>query len=306
MAHHHHTHGHFQKESDGNNLLAVTVLNLIITVAEVVGGLVSNSLALLSDALHNMSDTFAVLIAFVANRVGRKGSTPKKTFGYKRVEILAALFNAVVLVVITVFIFVEAIKRIEHPEPIKGVIMFIVATIGLIANLAAVVMLRKDKARNINIRAAYLHLFGDTVSSVAVIAGSVFIIFFDVTWLDPVLTFIIGIYILKETFEILKESVDILMQSAPKDIDLKEIKNALEGIKEIDNIHHVHIWNLNDQQVHFECHIELKEDLKLSATEELRMRVEKILIDKFNVSHVTIQLEYNCCSDDSLIHTPCK
>ena len=303
---HHHTHGHIRKESDGNNLLITTILNLVITIAEIIGGLVSNSLALLSDALHNMGDTFAVLIAFVANRVSQKSSTPKKTFGFKRVEILAALFNAVTLVVITIFIFIEAFKRIEHPEPIKGWIMFIVASIGLIANLVAVVLLRKDKAKNINIRAAYLHLLGDTISSVAVIVGSLIIIYLKVTWLDPVITFLIGIYILKETFEILKESVDILMQGAPKDIDMDEIKTALEDIHEIDNIHHIHIWNLNDQQVHFECHMDLKEDMKLSDTEELRTRVEKILQNNFHVSHVTIQLEYNCCSDNIKVQTPCK
>lgn len=303
---HSHTHGHIRKESDGNNLLITTILNLVITVVEIMGGLVSNSLALLSDALHNMGDTVAILIAFVANRVSRKSSTPKKTFGYKRIEILAALFNAVALVVITIFIFIEAFKRIEHPEPIKGWIMFIVASVGLVANLAAVILLRKDKAKNINIRAAYLHLLGDTISSVAVIAGSLFIIYFQVTWLDPVITFLIGIYILKETFEILKESVDILMQGAPKDIDIDEIKSALEDIQEIDNIHHIHIWNLNDQQVHFECHMELKSDMKLSDTEDIRMRVERILINKFHVSHVTIQLEYNCCSDNIKVQTPCK
>ena len=174
----HHSHG-YHVDLKEKNLLFATALNLLITVVEIIGGLISNSLALLSDALHNLGDTFAVLLAYIANRIGKKDATEKKTFGFKRIEILAALLNAVVLIVIIVFLFIEAYHRFTSPEPIKGLIMFIVATIGLIANLMAVLLLKNDSQSNINIRAAYLHLIGDTISSVAVIIGSILIYFFE-------------------------------------------------------------------------------------------------------------------------------
>ena len=298
--HDHHTHTHDLK---GKNLLFATVLNLVITVVEIIGGLVSNSLALLSDAIHNLGDTFAVLLAYIANLIGRKVADEKKTFGYKRVEILSALLNALVLIVITIFLFIEAYKRFQDPEPVRGLIMFIVASVGLVANLAAVLLLRGDTHKNLNIRAAYLHLLGDTISSVAVIAGSVLIYFFNMYWLDPLITILIGIYIIKEAYMVLKEAVDILMQGTPASINLQEVVKEIEEHTQISNVHHVHAWKLDDTQIHFECHIDLHEDLSLSRTDLIRSEIEKLLQNKFNISHVTIQFEYNCCDEKSVIHT---
>lgn len=297
---HHHNHHHNLK---GKNLLIATVLNLIITVVEIIGGLISNSLALLSDAVHNLGDTIAVLLAYIANLVSRKRADEKKTFGYKRVEILTALLNAVVLIVITIFLFIEAYKRFQDPEPIKGLIMFIVATVGLIANLVAVLLLKGDSHGNLNIRAAYLHLLGDTISSVAVIAGSVLIYFFSIYWIDPVITILIGLYIIREAYIVLKEAVDILMQGTPSSIDLQEIVDEIEKHDDINNVHHVHAWKLDDTQIHFECHIDLHKDLPLSITDNIRSEIESILQNKFGISHVTIQFEYNCCDQKSMIHT---
>jgi cobalt-zinc-cadmium efflux system protein len=284
------------------NLLGASILNLLITIVEIVGGLLSNSIALLSDAIHNLGDTFAVILAYTANRISKKNATEKRTFGFKRIEILAALFNAVILIVITIFLFIEAYHRLFSPEPIKGLLMFSVAFIGLLANLIAVFLLRNDSAGNINIRAAYLHLLGDTISSVAVIIGSVLIYFFAVNWIDPVMTFLIGIYILKEAFAVLKETVDILMQNAPPGIDLKEVVEEIERNNEINNVHHVHAWKLDDAHIHFECHIDMDKDLPLSQTDSIRLGIEKMLINKFGFSHVTIQFEYNCCDEKSIIH----
>jgi cobalt-zinc-cadmium efflux system protein len=296
-----HSHGHGHSDLNGRNLLLVTILNLAITIAEIVGGLLSNSLALLSDAIHNLGDTFAVLLAWTANKISERSANERKTFGYKRVEILAALFNAVTLFVIIIFLFREAIIRVQHPEPIKGLLMFVVATIGLVANLIAVILLKHDSKKNINIKAAYLHLLGDTVSSLAVIASSVLIYFFKVYWLDPVMTILIGFYILIETFSVLRESFDILMQATPKNTNLQKIKHSIEAIKGIDNIHHVHVWNLTDRQVHFECHADVTENIKISETDSLLNQIEEILKNNFNVTHVTIQFEYNCCVEKELV-----
>lgn len=298
-----HDHPHSHHHISGKNLLLSSVLNLVITVVEITGGLVSNSLALISDALHNLGDTSAVIIAWMANRVSRKDYSDRKTFGYKRIEILAALFNSTVLIVITVYLFIEASARLFHPEAIRGKVMLWVAVAGLIANLVSVMILKRDSGKNINVRAAYLHLIGDTISSAAVIAGALFIFLWDVYWIDPVITFAVGIYILKETIVVLKQALGILMQGTPEDMDLTEIKKALEGLPDIDNIHHVHAWNLNDNEIHFECHVDLKDDIRISQTEKIKNEIHEILLNKFNVTHVTIQYEFNCCDDKEMIHT---
>ena len=298
-----HSHHHHQQDISGKNLLISSVLNLTITIIEIIGGLISNSLALLSDALHNLGDTSAVFLAFMAHRISKKKYTDKKTFGYKRIEILAALFNAIVLIVITSFLFIEAFKRIRHPEPIRGNVMFVVAVAGLLANILSVILLKRDSRHNINVRAAYLHLLGDTISSVAVIVGAVFIYLFGWYWLDPLVTFIVGLYILKETWMVLKQAGDILMQGTPGELNLTEVKQALEGLPEIDNIHHVHAWNLNDNEIHFECHIDLKDDIRVSQTEKIKEKIHQILLNKFNISHITIQYEFNCCDDKEMIHS---
>ncbi|MBA7526100.1 Metal cation efflux system protein CzcD [subsurface metagenome] len=210
--------------------------------------------------------------------------------------------NAVVLIVIIVFLFIEAYNRLRSPEPIKGLIMFVVATVGLIANLIAVLLLKKDSQSNMNIRAAYLHLLGDTISSVAVIAGSVLIYFFKIYWIDPLITVLIGLYIIKEAFVILKEAVDILMQSTPSSIDLQTVVSEIEKHSEINNVHHVHSWKLDDRQIHFECHIDLNKDLPISRTDLIRFEMETMLKNKYGISHVTIQFEYNCCDEKKMIH----
>ncbi len=295
-------HNHNQGIS-GRNLLLTTILNLLITVAEIIGGIISNSLALLSDALHNASDTLAILISFFANRIAGRNSNERKTFGYKRIEILAAFINSLILVIVTFFLFYEAIKRFGDPEPIKGQIMFIVAGIGLLANILSVLLLRKGSKGNINIRSAYIHLIGDSLSSVAVIISGILIYYFEWYWVDPVITIAIGIYILIETWAILKESVDILMQATPKNINIENIKRELEKFQEIDNIHHIHVWNLNDNLIHLECHINLTEDEKVSRTDPILKKIESLLHEKFNIKHVTIQFEFNVCKDTNMVNS---
>jgi cobalt-zinc-cadmium efflux system protein len=284
-------------------LLFSVALNFAVTIAEAIGGIVSNSLALLSDALHNLGDTSAIFIAYLANRISKRDHTDRKTFGYKRIEILAALFNAVILIAIIIYLFIEAWRRIRDPEPIKGQVMFVVALIGFFANLFSVFLLRKHSGKSINIRAAYLHLLGDTISSVVVIVTAVLIYFFNIFWIDPLVTFLLGLYLLKETFLIIKEALDILMQATPHGLDLMKVKQSLESLPEIDNIHHVHAWNLNDLDIHFECHMDLRSDIRISETDKIKDDVHDILHDNFNITHVTIQFEYNCCEDKNMIHT---
>ncbi|HYQ57376.1 MAG TPA: cation diffusion facilitator family transporter [Draconibacterium sp.] len=293
---HHHHHHHAVK---GRKLLWVTVLNLSITVVQVIGGIVSNSLSLLSDALHNLGDSSAIFIAFLAGKRSQKQPDEQKTFGYKRVEILAALFNGVVLIGICLYLFFEAYERFINPEPIKGKIMFIVASFGLLANLVSVVVLNKDKDQNLNVRAAYLHLLGDTFSSVAVIIGGLAIWKFGVFWIDPLITILVGLYIIYHTWDVVRETVDILMQSTPAQIDLGKVKKEVEKIAEIDNIHHIHVWKLDDTQIHLEAHINLNDNISMTEMMQVRAEAEELLQHKFGIAHITLQAGYECCNKET-------
>lgn len=300
MSNHHHDTSNLQ----GNKLLWVAVLNLSITIVQIIGGFISNSLSLLSDALHNLGDSSAIFIAFLAGKLSRKKPDVHRTFGYKRVEILAALFNAVVLISICIFLFYEAYQRFLQPEPIKGKIMFVVATFGLLANFISVIILHKDKQHNLNIKAAYLHLMGDTLSSVAVILGGIAIWLYDIFWIDPLITILVGIYIIYHTWGIVKLTVDILMQSTPSNINLNEIKQQVEKIDEVDNIHHVHVWKLDDTQTNLEAHLNLKNNIDMKEMMGIREAIENLLKEKFGINHITLQMGYNCCSgNNELIKT---
>jgi cobalt-zinc-cadmium efflux system protein len=283
-------------------LLITVILNFIITLVEVTGGLISNSLALLSDALHNLGDSVAVLIAYLAHRVSKKNPDKRKTFGYKRIEILAAFINSTFLAAICIFLIYEAIQRIRHPQQIDGLVMLIVACVGFLANIFAVFLLKSDSSKNINVRAAYLHLLGDTLSSAMVITGGILIYFFNISWLDPIITILISLYIIKESYTLIKDSVNILMQTAPDKLDLESIKKDIELLPEVLNIHHIHAWNLNEQEIHFEGHIDLNKDLQVSQTDKIRKKIESLLTEKYNIVHFTLQMEFGCCDDTEMIH----
>lgn len=299
--HHHHGHHHHHDTQNMNTakLLWVTLLNFSITLVQIVGGLISNSLSLLSDAIHNLGDSSALFIAFLAGKRSGKLADNKHTFGYKRIEILAALFNAIVLIAICIFLLFEAYKRFINPEPIKGLIMLVVAIFGLLANLVSVVILHKDKNHNLNVKSAYLHLLGDTLSSVAVIMGGIAIWQWNILWLDPVITVLVSFYIIYHTWHVVKETVDILMQTVPSDIDIYQIKKSVESFNDIQDIHHLHIWKLNDTQTHLEAHINLKNNINMIELMKIRAKLEHLLQHQFGINHVTLQIGYECCPEDN-------
>lgn len=303
MSHNHshgHSHTHVSEETREKNLFITIALNFLITIVQIAGGIVSGSLALLSDALHNLSDGVALVIAYIAMRLSKRPKSFKYTFGMKRAEVLAAIFNASSLIIISFFLIKEAIERFSNPEPIKGTLMLVVASVGLAANFAGIMLLKAGSKDNINIRSAYFHLLSDTISSVAVIIGAVFIIFFQIYWIDPVLTILISLYILNETFKIVKEAVDMVMMSSPADIDISEIKKLLEALPLVQNIHHVHIWRLNEKETHFEAHIEV-DDMTVAESTEMQKEIEHLLHDKFEINHTTLQFECNKCDNKSMI-----
>ncbi len=304
MSHNHnqdHDHHSHSEKLSGQKLLWVTLLNLSITIVQIVGGLISNSLSLLSDAIHNLGDSSAIFIAFLAGKASRKKPDERRTFGYKRVEILAALLNAIVLISICIFLFYEAYKRFQNPEPIQGKLMMIVAVFGLLANLVSVLVLEKDKDHSLNVKAAYMHLLGDTLSSVAVIIGGVAIWLFNIYWIDPLITVLVGIYIVWHTWEIVQQTIDILMQSTPEGINLQELKVKVENVEGIENIHHVHVWKLDDTQIHLEAHVNLVHDVTMTEMMAIQNDVENVLKNDFGIGHVTLQMGFNCCDGNKLL-----
>lgn len=279
-------------------LIFTVILNLAITVAQIIGGIISGSLALISDAIHNLSDSVSVILAWVAQVLSRKPSTLKSTFGYKRAEILAAFINSIALIAISIYLMFEAVNRLLHPEPVDPKWMFWLGLLGLLANGISVLILEREKNKNINIKAAYLHLLGDALTSLAVIVGAALIWLYNIVWIDSVVTIFIGIYLLVHTWKLLKESVTILMQMTPEDIQITELEIRLHQIEGVKNIHHIHVWNLTDKLLHFECHLNLDKDLQVSETNFIFNQAKKILHDEFDVDHVTIQFEFGGKKND--------
>lgn len=297
-------HGHHHGPVNGSSatrLFITMILNFAITIAEAIGGVLSGSLSLLSDAMHNFSDGIAVIISYIAIKMREKPNSAEKTFGYKRAEMLAAIINASVLLIISVYLVYESVSRFIEPKQIDGIVMTVVASIGLVANITGTLLLRHGAKDNMNIKSAYIHLLSDAVSSVAVIAGGLAIYFLNIYWLDPVLTLLISAYVIKECYGIVSEVVRILMESTPKDISVEAIKSNIEAIDGVADIHHVHVWNVDEHDIHFEAHINTSNDIKISESDALRHRIEHVLHDNFGINHAVIQFEFNCCSDNSLI-----
>ena len=281
-------------------LVITMLLNFLITILELAGGVVSGSLSLLSDAIHNFSDGVAVIVSYLALHLSKKPRTLKYTFGLKRAEILAAIVNASTLLIISFFLIREAVERFSRPAPIAGGVMVAVASIGLIANAAGTMLIKRGAADNLNLRAAYVHLLSDAVSSVAVILGAVCIMFFRITWIDPALTILISLYIIKETYDIVRESVDVIMMSSPQEIDIKDLQRSVESIPGVNNIHHVHLWKMNDADIHFEAHIDV-DDLPVSRTAVIRADIERCLRDRYDITHTTLQFECDSCRIKGLV-----
>ena len=289
MAHHHH-----DEVTSAKSLLITMSLNFLITVVEIIGGILSGSLSLISDALHNFSDGIAVIISYFAIKLKSKENSEKHTFGFKRAEILAAFFNSSVLLVISVYLFYESVNRLMHPSEVSGGIMTIVALTGLIANVTGTLLLKKGASYSMNIKAAYLHLLSDAVSSVGVILGGVAIYLWHFYRLDPILTILIALYVLKESYEILIESLHVLMEGTPKNISIAEIQKEVESFEEVADIHHIHVWSVGEDDIHLEAHINIK-NMFIKESDLLRDKIVEMLREKFEITHPTIQFECGRC-----------
>lgn len=261
-------------------------------MAEVIGGLFTNSLALISDAGHMFTHFFALLISFGAILCANRASCHHRTFGFYRVEILAALFNSIFLFAVTGWILFEGIKRIIHPAPVLGAQMFIIAIIGLIVNLISTLILHGADKEDLNIKSAFLHMWADTLSSVAIVVGAVVIYFTRWNIIDPVLSILIAVVVGAWGWQLFKDSVNILLESAPKGMDCNQVASALKaGIPDIEEITDLHIWEITSKMYSMTAHIKLKEKLSECGTKGILDRIKNILNTQFDIEHTTIEFD---------------
>ena len=293
MGHSHsHSHSHSQPDLKGRNLIISIFLNIIITAAQIVGGIISGSLSLFSDALHNFSDVISLIVSYVANLLSKKQASLKKTFGYKRAEIVAAFINAATLIVIAVLLIVEAIERFQNPEEIESGLVIWLSLVAILGNGISVLLLRKDSKSNMNMRSAYLHLLTDMMASVAVFIGGLLMKYYQTYWVDSVLTFAIAVYLIIMGYDLLKNSFKVLMLFTPETIQVQDIVNKIQTIEAVKNIHHVHIWQLNEAETHLEAHIDFNKDILLSDFDKILKEIEEIASSDFGINHINIQPEF--------------
>ncbi|MBF6653329.1 cation transporter [Flavobacterium columnare] len=284
-----HIHKHQVK---GKNLVFSIFLNVLITVAQGIGGLLSGSLALISDALHNFSDVLSLVFSYVAHKLSRRKASIDYTFGYKRAELIAAFINAITLLIVALLLGFEAIQRFFHPESIKTGLVIWLALLGIVANGLSVLLLQKDAEHNLNIKSAYLHLLTDMMASIAVLVGGLLMKFYGWFWIDSVLTIFISIYLIIVSIDLFKSSIKMLMLFTPEEIDIKAIVREVHKIPGVGKLHHIHVWYLNEEELHLEAHLDCAEDIKMSEFNELLHQIEIVLFQNFGINHINIQPEY--------------
>jgi cobalt-zinc-cadmium efflux system protein len=276
------------------DLLIALFITAVIMVAELIGGLLSNSLALLSDAVHMLMDVLALLLSYFALRFALRPATQKQTFGFYRLEILAALVNGTVLMVLSLFIFYEAYQRFIAPREIRGLLMLGVAVIGLGANVVSALVLRAGSHESLNVRGAFLHVLGDLLSSLGVILAGTIIVLTGWKRVDSIISFVIGIIILIGAYRLVMESVHILLESTPKDVDLSEVIDGVKSIEGVRDLHHVHLWTITSGIYALSAHV-LITDQMTSRSSQILEDINRMLKDRFNIDHTTLQFECEAC-----------
>ncbi|MEL6916882.1 MAG: cation diffusion facilitator family transporter [Bacteroidota bacterium] len=303
MGHSHHNHKHHHSHSDlkGRNLMVSILLNVLITIAQIVGGIVSGSLSLLSDALHNFSDVLSLVISYVASVLSKKEASTNKTFGYKRAEIIAAFVNSATLIIVAIILIKEAIERFLDPQEVESNLVIWLSLLAIFANGLSVLLIKKDADRNMNMKSAYLHLLTDMMASVAVLIGGLLMKFYAMYWVDPVLTLAIALYLIYMGYDLLKASTRVLMLFTPETIEVQKIVASICGIPHIKNVHHVHIWQLNEDEIHLEAHVDFSTDIKLSEFDDILYSIEEKVYHEFGINHVNIQPEFGKCDTKKII-----
>ena len=287
--HSHHHHG-----ATGNRLRLSLAATVLFIVVEVVAGFKAHSLALLSDAGHNFTDALSLLLAWFAFYVESKPPDHTKTYGYQRAGVLAAFVNALALIPLAGFIFYESYRRISNPQPVGEKIMIWVAGLGLLTNLGIMLGLREAGKRDLNIRSAFVHMLGDAVSTAGIIAGGFLMLATGYHWIDPALSVLIGLMILWTGWDIIQESLNILLEGLPREMNLRTVVDAVRGIPGVIDVHDLHIWSLASNSHAMSCHVMI-DDLPPSASDAILRSVNEVLEKRFHVTHTTIQFEHVLC-----------
>ncbi|MFT7261374.1 MAG: cobalt-zinc-cadmium efflux system protein [Glaciecola sp.] len=243
----------------------------------------------------------ALIISYIADKLTQKEFTPEQTFGFKRAEVIAALINAASLIAIAVMIGKEAIIRFNEPTAIDSIVVIILASISILVNGGSVLLIKNEAKENMNMKSAYLHLFSDFISSVAVLVGGICMSYFQVFWIDSVLSIGIAIYLIYSSFGLLVKTLRVLMQFSPSNIDPKNIEEQLLQLPYIDNVHHLHIWQINDKDIHLEAHLDFSDNIRLNEVSKIIERARVVLRDKFAIKHTVLQPEYGVRDSKDLI-----
>ncbi len=270
-------------------LIVSLVLNLVITLLQVAGGFIANSLGLLSDAAHNLSDVVALGLSLWAVRLGRRPATPTRTFAYKRAEILVALFNSAALVAISVYIIVEAVGRLLHPRPVMGLWVLGFALGGLVINTAAALLLRAHRD-DLNLRSAFLHLVGDAATSLGVAVSGLVVYLLDWSHADAIVSIVVSLWIGREAVAIVRRAVNVLMEGTPESVEFDEVRQALREIPGVRDVHDLHIWSLSSHDLALSAHVVVA-DAALSELGQTMTNIKGMLLERFRIAHATIELE---------------
>ena len=278
----------------GNKLKYGLLLSIVILIAEVIGGLVSNSLALLSDAGHVFSDIVALGLSWYGVRQAQRPSDHRMTFGYHRIGVIVAIVNAITIVIIAVIILYEAYNRFQQPPEVKSILMMSIAFVGLAANLLVTWWLRKDQHNNINVRSAFWHALGDALASIAVIVGGLIILITGQFWVDPLISVLIALIIVFAASNILKEGLRVILEATPKNIDVLAMIEVLKRIPGVKDVHDVHVWSITSEIHAMNGHV-MVEDISIKQSGELRSSIEIIAREQFHIEHITLQVECEKC-----------
>ena len=300
---HHNAHGHQHNGHHHHHNLEIIgdrrlgfaiIINILLTVAQVIGGVVSGSLSLIADALHNFSDASSLLIAYAARKIGRQPADQLRTFGYQRAEVIAALINLVVLVIVGLYLIYEAIWRFFDPQIITGWAVVIVASIALVIDLATAILTYTMSKDSVNIRAAFIHNVSDALSSVGVIIVGALILLFQWYWTDTLITLLIAGYVLYQAILLLPKTIHILMEGAPENININDVVHAMEAVEGVSNVHHVHLWQLDEHRNALEAHVVIHD---FSETESIKQLLKLEIEKTFSISHSTLEFEVVHCEN---------
>lgn len=290
---------HHDDISSDRKLFIAVGINVLLTIAQIVGGILSASLSLIADALHNLSDATALLIALWARKISRRPYDELKTFGYHRAETIAALINTTALLLICVYLMQEAVWRVIDPQPVIGWLVVWIAGIALIIDTITALLVYKESHNNLNMKAAFLHNLADALSSIGVLVAGTLIILFELYWADAIVTIFISVFILWHVCKLLPKTIHFLMNGVPEHLSIEEIKQATIELLEVDAIHHVHIWSIDEQKIALEAHIVVQAD-ELTKVEVIKDKLKALLRDRFSITHSTLEFEHyrkTSCSD---------